>query len=186
MSRIESDFLGEREVPDDCYYGVQTLRGKDNFHITEMPMSQEPFFIIAFGYVKKAAAMANKELGTIPADVADALIWACDQLIDGKYREQFVTDWLQGGAGTSTNMNCNEVICNLAAEKLGGVKGDYKRVSPNDHANFGQSTNDTYPTALHLALLLRSNVLLEAVEHLVGAFYKKADEFSTVLKMGRT
>ncbi|HCN7819740.1 TPA: aspartate ammonia-lyase, partial [Escherichia coli] len=181
-----SDFLGEREVPDDCYYGVQTLRGKDNFHITEMPMSQEPFFIIAFGYVKKAAAMANKELGTIPADVADALIWACDQLIDGKYREQFVTDWLQGGAGTSTNMNCNEVICNLAAEKLGGVKGDYKRVSPNDHANFGQSTNDTYPTALHLALLLRSNVLLEAVEHLVGAFYKKADEFSTVLKMGRT
>ena len=186
MSRIESDFLGEREIPDDCYYGVQTLRGKDNFHITEMPMSQEPFFIIAFGYVKKAAAMANKELGTIPADVADALIWACDQLIDGKYREQFVTDWLQGGAGTSTNMNCNEVICNLAAEKLGGVKGDYKRVSPNDHANFGQSTNDTYPTALHLALLLRSNVLLEAVEHLVGAFYKKADEFSTVLKMGRT
>ncbi|MCL0914747.1 lyase family protein, partial [Escherichia coli] len=118
MSRIESDFLGEREVPDDCYYGVQTLRGEDNFHITEMPMSQEPFFIIAFGYVKKAAAMANKELGTIPADVADALIWACDQLIDGKYREQFVTDWLQGGAGTSTNMNCNEVICNLAAEKL--------------------------------------------------------------------
>ncbi len=96
MSRIESDFLGEREVPDDCYYGVQTLRGEDNFHITEMPMSQEPFFIIAFGYVKKAAAMANKELGTIPADVADALIWACDQLIDGKYREQFVTDWLQG------------------------------------------------------------------------------------------
>ncbi|PPE12453.1 aspartate ammonia-lyase, partial [Escherichia coli] len=186
MSRIESDFLGEREVPDDCYYGVQTLRGEDNFHITEMPMSQEPFFIIAFGYVKKAAAMANKELGTIPADVADALIWACDQLIDGKYREQFVTDWLQGGAGTSTNMNCNEVICNLAAEKLGSVKGDYKRVSPNDHANFGQSTNDTYPTALHLALLLRSNVLLEAVEHLVGAFYKKADEFSTVLKMGRT
>lgn len=113
--------------------------------------------------------MANKELGTIPADVADALIWACDQLIDGKYREQFVTDWLQGSR-TSTNMNCNEVICNLAAEKLGSVKGDYKRVSPNDHANFGQSTNDTYPTALHLALLLRSNVLLEAVEHLVGAF----------------
>ncbi|MBS5382426.1 MAG: aspartate ammonia-lyase [Escherichia coli] len=186
MSRIESDFLGEREVPDDCYYGVQTLRGEDNFHITEMPMSQEPFFIIAFGYVKKAAAMANKELGTIPADVADALIWACDQLIDGKYREQFVTDWLQGGAGTSTNMNCNEVICNLAAEKLCSVIGDYKRVSPNDHANFGHSTNDTYPTALHLALLLRSNVLLEAVEHLVGAFYKKADEFSTVLKMGRT
>jgi aspartate ammonia-lyase len=186
MSRIENDFLGDREVPDDCYYGVQTLRGKDNFHITEMPMSQEPYFVIAFGYVKKAAAMANKELGTIPADVADALIWACDQLIAGKYRDQFVTDWLQGGAGTSTNMNCNEVICNLAAEHLGSVKGDYKRVSPNDHANFGQSTNDTYPTALHLALLLRSNVLLKSVEDLVGAYYKKAEEFKGVLKMGRT
>lgn len=186
MSRIENDFLGDREVPDDCYYGVQTLRGKDNFHITEMPMSQEPYFVIAFGYVKKAAAMANKELGTVPADVADALIWACDQLIAGKYRDQFVTDWLQGGAGTSTNMNCNEVICNLAAEHLGSVKGDYKRVSPNDHANFGQSTNDTYPTALHLALLLRSNVLLKSVEDLVGAYYKKAEEFKGVLKMGRT
>lgn len=186
MSRIENDFLGDREVADDCYYGVQTLRGKDNFHITEMPMSQEPFFVIAFGYVKKAAAMANKELGTIPADVADALIWACDQLIAGKYNDQFVTDWLQGGAGTSTNMNCNEVICNLAAEKLGSVKGDYKLVSPNDHANFGQSTNDAYPTALHLALLLRSNVLVKTVEELVAAFYSKADEFKGVLKMGRT
>lgn len=186
MSRIENDFLGDRELGDDCYYGVQTLRGKDNFHITEMPMSQEPFFVIAFAYVKKAAALANKELGTIPSDVADALVWACDELIAGKHRDQFVTDWLQGGAGTSTNMNCNEVICNLAAEKLGSVKGDYKRVSPNDHANFGQSTNDAYPTALHLALLLRSNVLLKAVEDLVGSFYGKAEEFKGVLKMGRT
>lgn len=186
MSRIENDFLGDREIADDCYYGVQTSRGRDNFHITEMPMSQEPFFVIAFGYVKKAAALANKELGTIPANVADALCWACDQLIAGKYRNQFVTDWLQGGAGTSTNMNCNEVICNLAAEHLGSVKGDYKLVSPNDHANFGQSTNDTYPTALHLALLLRSNVMLKAVEDLVEAYYKKADEFKGVLKMGRT
>ena len=97
MSRIESDFLGSLEIPDEDYYGVQTMRGKQNFHITEMPMSQEPFFAQAFGYVKKAAAMANKELGTIPADVADALIWACDQLIAGKYNDQFVTDWLQGG-----------------------------------------------------------------------------------------
>ena len=186
MSRIENDFLGDREIPDDCYYGVQTIRGKDNFHITEMPMSQEPFFVIAFGYVKKAAALANKELGTIPADVADALVWACDQLIEGKFNDQFVTDWMQGGAGTYTNMNCNEVICNLAAEHLGSVKGDYKRVSPNDHANFGQSTNDTYPTALHLALLLRSNVLVKSVEDLVASYYKKAEEFKGVLKMGRT
>ena len=171
MSRIEYDFLGGKEIPDDCYYGVQTLRGKENFHVTEMSMAQEPFFIIAFAYVKKAAAMANKELGTIPANVADALIWACDQLIAGKYHDQFVTDWVQGGAGTSTNMNCNEVICNLAAEKLGSKKGDYALVSPNDHANFGQSTNDTYPTAFHVALLLRSNVMLKAVEDLVASFY---------------
>ena len=186
MSRIEYDFLGPKEISDDCYYGVQTLRGKENFHVTEMSMAQEPFFIIGFAYVKKAAAMANKELGTIPANVADALIWACDQLIAGKYHDQFVTDWVQGGAGTSTNMNCNEVICNLAAEKLGSKKGDYALVSPNDHANFGQSTNDTYPTAFHVALLLRSNVMLKAVEDLVASFYKKADEFKGVLKMGRT
>ena len=185
MSRIESDFLGELEIPDDVYYGVQTMRGKHNFHITEMPMAQEPFFPIAYGYVKKAAAKANKELGCIPADVADALMWACDQLIAGKYNDQFVTDWLQGGAGTSTNMNVNEVICNLACEHLGLQKGD-KKVSPNDHANFGQSTNDTYPTALHLSLILRSNVLLKAVEDLVGSFYKKSEETKNVLKMGRT
>lgn len=185
MSRIESDFLGELEIPDEAYYGVQTMRGKHNFHITEMSMSQEPFFAVAYGYVKKAAAMANKELGTIPADVADGLIWASEQLIDGKYNDQFVTDWLQGGAGTSVNMNVNEVISNLACEHMGLPKGD-KKVSPNDHANFGQSTNDTYPTALHLSLLLRSNVLLKAVEDLVGSFYKKADETKNVLKMGRT
>ena len=185
MSRIESDFLGELEIPDDVYYGVQTMRGKQNFHITEMPMSQEPFFAQAYGYVKKAAAMANKELGCIPADVADALIWASEQLIAGKYNDQFVTDWLQGGAGTSTNMNCNEVICNLACEHLGLAKGD-KKVSPNDHANFGQSTNDTYPTALHLSLILRSNVLLKAVEDLRDSFFRKAEETKGVLKMGRT
>ena len=175
MSRIENDFLGSLEIPDDVYYGVQTMRGKQNFHITEMPMSQEPFFAIAFAYVKKAAALTNKERGTIPADVADALVWACDQLIAGKYNDQFVTDWLQGGAGTSTNMNCNEVICNLACEHLGLAKGD-KKVSPNDHANFGQSTNDTYPTALHLSLILRSNVLVKAVEDLVASFYKQAEK----------
>ena len=185
MSRIESDFLGELEIPDEAYYGVQTMRGKHNFNITEMPMSQEPFFAIAYGYVKKASVMTNKELGCIPADVADALIWACDQIIAGKYNDQFVTDWLQGGAGTSTNMNCNEVLCNLACEHLGLPKGD-KKVSPNDHANFGQSTNDSYPTAFHLSLILRSNVLLKAVEDLVASFYKKAEETKDVLKMGRT
>lgn len=185
MSRIESDFLGSLEIPDDVYYGVQTTRATHNFHITEMSMSQDAYFPIAFGYVKKAAAMANKELGCIPADVADGLIWACDQLIAGKYNDQFVTDWLQGGAGTSVNMNVNEVICNLACEHMGLPKGD-KKVSPNDHANFGQSTNDTYPTALHLAMLLRSNQLLKAVEELVESFYKQAEKNAGVLKMGRT
>ena len=185
MSRIESDFLGELEIPDEAYYGVQTMRGKHNFNITEMPMSQQPYFAKAFGYVKKASVMANKELGCVPADVADALIWACDQLIAGKYNDQFVTDWLQGGAGTSTNMNCNEVISNLALEHLGLPKGD-KKVSPNDHANFGQSTNDAYPCAFHLSLLLRSNDLVKAVEELVQSFYKKAEETKGVLKMGRT
>ena len=185
MSHIESDFLGELEIPDGVYYGVQTMRGKQNFFITEEAMQAEPFFPIAFGYVKKAAAMANKELGTVPADVADALIWAAEQLIAGKYNDQFVTDWLQGGAGTSVNMNVNEVLCGLACEHLGLPVGD-KKVSPNDHANFGQSTNDTYPTAFHLSLLLRSNVLLKSVEELVASFYKKADETKDVLKMGRT
>ena len=151
MSRIEHDFLGDLEIPDDVYYGVQSLRGKENFHITEHSMNEDEYFIKAFAQVKKAAARTNKELGTIPANVADALIYACDQLLEGKYRDQFVTDWLQGGAGTSTNMNTNEVICSIACEKLGPPKGSQKQVSPNDHANFGQSTNDTYPTALHLA-----------------------------------
>ena len=186
MSRIENDFLGSLEIPDDVYYGVQTMRGKQNFHITEMPMSQEPFFAIAFAYVKKAAALTNKELGTIPADVADALVWACDQLIAGKYNDQFVTDWLQGGAGTSTNMNANEVIANRALEIMGKNKGEYTIVSPNDHINKCQSTNDTYPTALHLSLILRSNVLVKAVEDLVASFYKQAEKTKDVLKMGRT
>ena len=116
MSRIEHDFLGDLEIPDDVYYGVQSLRGKENFHITEHSMNEDEYFIKAFAQVKKAAARTNKELGTIPANVADALIYACDQLLEGKYRDQFVTDWLQGGAGTSTNMNTNEVICSIACE----------------------------------------------------------------------
>ena len=186
MSRIEHDFLGDLEIPDDVYYGVQSLRGKENFHITEHSMNEDEYFIKAFAQVKKAAARTNKELGTIPANVADALIYACDQLLEGKYRDQFVTDWLQGGAGTSTNMNTNEVICSIACEKLGLPKGSQKQVSPNDHANFGQSTNDTYPTALHLAMYYRSEDLLKALQQLVQAYYKKADEFKNVLKMGRT
>ena len=147
MPRIEKDFLGEKQIPDDAYYGVQTQRGRENFHITGMPVSREPNFVKAFGYVKKAAAMANRDLGVLDARIADAIMRACDRLIAGEFCDQFVTDFIQGGAGTSTNMNANEVIANLALESLGHKKGEYQYVNPNDHVNFGQSTNDVYPTA---------------------------------------
>ena len=153
MARIEKDFLGEKELPDTAYYGVQTLRGKENFHITGIPMAAEPYFVKAFGYVKKAAALANRDLGVLDARIADAIVGACDRLIAGEMVDQFVTDFIQGGAGTSTNMNANEVIANLALESLGHRKGEYQFVNPNDHVNYGQSTNYIYPTAFRLALL---------------------------------
>ena len=186
MPRIEKDFLGEKVLPDGAYYGVQTQRGKDNFHITGIPMSAEPCFVQAFGYAKKAAAMANRDLGVLDAKVAGAIIGACDRLIAGEFRDQFVTDFIQGGAGTSTNMNANEVIANLALESLGHRKGEYQFVNPNDHVNFGQSTNDMYPTAFRLALILRLERYMEALTALQEAFYAKAREFRGVLKMGRT
>jgi aspartate ammonia-lyase len=186
MPRLEKDFLGEREIPDDAYYGVQTLRGKENFHITGISMSAEPYFVKAFGYVKKAAALANRDLGVLDAHVADAIVGACDRLIAGDMLDQFVTDFIQGGAGTSTNMNVNEVIANLALEHLGHKKGEYQYVNPNDHVNFGQSTNDVYPTAFRLALILRLASYMDALRRLQDAFFAKAKEFEHVLKMGRT
>lgn len=173
MSRTEQDFLGQREIADDIYYGVQTIRGKENFHITGIPMNQEPYFVKALGYVKKAAAMANRDLGAIDAKVADAIILGCDRVIAGDMMDQFVTDFIQGGAGTSTNMNANEVIANLALESLGFGKGDYQHVSPNDHVNYGQSTNDTYPTAFRLALILRLESYMTALRQLQEAFFAK-------------
>ena len=184
--RIERDFLGERQIPADAYYGVQTLRGMENFHITGIPMSQEPNFVKAFGYVKKAAALANRDLGVLDVKIANAIAQACDRLIAGEMREQFVTDFIQGGAGTSTNMNANEVIANLALEILGHAKGEYQFVSPNDHVNFGQSTNDVYPTAFRLALILRLDSYMTELRLLQEAFFAKAREFDRVLKMGRT
>jgi aspartate ammonia-lyase len=186
MPRIEKDFLGARELPDDAWYGVQTLRGKENFHITGIPMSAEPYFVKALGYVKKAAALANRDLGVLDARIADAIAAACDRLIAGEMRDQFVTDFIQGGAGTSTNMNANEVIANLALEALGHAKGDYHVVNPNDHVNFGQSTNDVYPTAFRLALILRLTAYMESLRLLGEAFNAKSVEFERVLKMGRT
>ena len=181
--RIEKDFLGEKRIPDDAYYGVQTLRGKENFHITGIPMSQEPYFVKAFGYVKKAAALANRDLGVLDRKVADAIAKACDRLIAGDMRHEFVTDFIQGGAGTSTNMNANEVIANLALEILGKKKGDYHVVNPNDHVNFGQSTNDVYPTAFRLALILRLDSYMDELRRLQEAFFAKGREFEGVLKM---
>ena len=186
MSRIEQDFLGTREIGDDVYYGVQTIRGKENFHITGIPMNQEPYFVKALGYVKKACAMANRDLGALDAKVAEAIMVGCDRVIAGDMMDQFVTDFIQGGAGTSTNMNANEVIANLALESLGLKKGDYQQVSPNDHVNYGQSTNDTYPTAFRLALILRLDSYIMALRQLQDAFFAKGREFDRVLKMGRT
>lgn len=185
-TRTEKDFLGEKQIPEDAYYGVQTLRGKENFHITGIPMGKEPFFVQAFGYVKKAAALANRDLGVLDPKIANAIAHGCDRLIAGEFCEQFVTDFIQGGAGTSTNMNANEVIANLALEHLGHQKGDYQFVNPNDHVNFGQSTNDIYPTAFRLALILRLSSYTSALEQLQAAFFAKATEFEKVLKMGRT
>ncbi|MDR0440741.1 MAG: aspartate ammonia-lyase, partial [Candidatus Accumulibacter sp.] len=184
--RIEKDFLGEKQIPADAYYGVQTQRGKDNFHITGIPMSTEPYFVKALGYVKKAAAMANRDLGCIDGKIAEAIIAACDRLIAGELRKHFVTDFIQGGAGTSVNMNANEVIANVALESLGHNKGDYHIINPNNHVNFGQSTNDVYPTAFRLALILRLSSYMEALRKLQSAFYAKSKEFERVLKMGRT
>jgi aspartate ammonia-lyase len=186
MSRTEQDFLGQREIADDVYYGVQTIRGRENFHITGIPMSQEPYFVKALGYVKKAAAMANRDLGVLDAKIAEAIINACDRVISGEMMDQFVTDYIQGGAGTSTNMNANEVIANLALEALGHRKGEYQFVSPNDHVNYGQSTNDVYPTAFRLALILRLDSYITALRQLQDAFFAKGREFDRVLKMGRT
>ncbi|MCC6193681.1 MAG: aspartate ammonia-lyase, partial [Burkholderiales bacterium] len=184
--RIEKDFLGPKEIPEHAYYGVQTLRGKENFNITGIPMSAEPYFVKAFGYVKKAAALANRDLGVLDPRIADAIAGACDRLIAGQMRDQFVTDFIQGRAGTTTNMNANEVIANLALEKLGYRKGEYQHVNPNDHVNFGQSTNDVYPTAFRLALILRLTAYMDALSHLRDAFFAKGKEFERVLKMGRT
>ncbi len=176
--RKEHDLLGEREIPADAYYGVQTLRATENFRITGIPLSKYPAFVSSLAYVKKAAALANGQLGLLPPEVADAISRACDDVLDGKHREHFVVDMIQGGAGTSTNMNANEVIANIALEKLGYEKGRYDVVHPNNHVNLCQSTNDVYPTAIRLTLILKIKDLVEAMDYLRSAFEKKSKEFS--------
>jgi aspartate ammonia-lyase len=184
--RIEHDFLGEKEIPSEVYYGIQTTRALENFHITGTPISKEPLFIKAFAYVKKAAALANHQCGVLNKEVTDAIVYASDRLIAGEYLDQFVTDMIQGGAGTSVNMNVNEVIANVGLEHMGHPKGMYHILHPNNHVNCSQSTNDAYPTAFRLALYWKIQAFIESLEALQQSFARKAVEFKEVLKMGRT
>lgn len=185
-TRLEHDFLGEREIEDTKYYGVQTLRAVENFNITGLTISREPLFIKAFAHVKKAAALANYDCNVLSKEVTDAICYACDELLTGKYDDQFVSDMIQGGAGTSCNMNANEVIANIGLEYIGKAKGDYEFLHPNNHVNCSQSTNDAYPTAFRLALYHKLSAYVDALEILHESFSRKAVEFKTVLKMGRT
>lgn len=185
--RKEVDLLGEREVPADAYWGIHTLRAVENFNISKVTISDVPEFVRGMVMVKKAAALANGELGAIPKEIAEAIVKACDEvLVNGKCLDQFPSDIYQGGAGTSVNMNTNEVIANLALEILGHKKGEYKYLDPMDHVNASQSTNDAYPTGFHIAVYNSVVKLLEKVAYLQQGFENKAKEFEKVLKMGRT
>lgn len=184
--RVEHDFLGEKEIPKDVYYGIQTLRAIENFHITGIQMKSEPIFVQALGYVKKAAAQANADLGALDKGIADAIVKASDRLINGEFLDQFPTDLIQGGAGTSVNMNANEVIANVALEMMGKEKGHYDFCHPNNHVNCSQSTNDAYPTAFRIALINKLTAYSESLQKLADSFHTKGEEFSQVLKMGRT
>lgn len=184
--RVESDLLGELQVPAEAYYGVQTQRAINNYKISGKHMCDYPEYVKAIAYVKLAAAEANHELGQLPDDVADAMCRACREIIDGKFHENFVTDMMQGGAGTSVNMNANEVIANRALELMGYEKGDYQHCWPNDHCNCGQSTNDVYPTTIRLTIIEMNKQLVAALERLVASFRKKGEEFKNNIKMGRT
>ena len=184
--RVEHDFLGERQIPDEVYYGVQTLRAGENFNITGIPLSSQPLFIKAFGAVKKAAAFANRDCGILDTKLADAIAYASDKLMKGEYLDQFISDLIQGGAGTSCNMNVNEVIANVGLEKLGHKKGEYQYLHPNNHVNCSQSTNDAYPTAFRIAMYYKISEFIRSLEVIKDAFFKKGLEFDDILKMGRT
>ncbi|MGW1118881.1 aspartate ammonia-lyase, partial [Streptomyces tanashiensis] len=184
--RREHDLLGDRDVPADAYWGVHTLRATENFAITGTPISVYPLLIDALAAVKEAAARANEELGLLPSDKAAAIAGACREIRTGHLHDQFVVDVVQGGAGTSTNMNANEVVANRALELLGHAKGDYARLHPNEDVNLGQSTNDVYPTAIRIAAIGAARELLKAMAVLQDAFAAKALEFREVVKMGRT
>ncbi len=185
--RLEQDLLGAREVPATAYWGVHSLRALENFPITGTPIGQFAELVRALALVKQAAARANRRLGNLSAEKADAIVRACELIAgEGRFHDQFVVDAVQGGAGTSTNMNANEVIANVALELMGRDKGDYATLHPNDDVNMAQSTNDAYPTALRLAVVFAAEPLLAALEALARALEARAEAFSGVLKLGRT
>ncbi|MEO6447293.1 MAG: aspartate ammonia-lyase [Gemmatimonadaceae bacterium] len=185
-TRTEKDLLGEREVPDDALYGIQTLRAMENFPITGVVIREFPSLLSALAAVKEAAALANGEMKLLDAERCDAIVRASQEVRGGRHHEHFLVDVIQGGAGTSTNMNANEVIANRALELLGAKRGDYERLHPTAHVNLSQSTNDVYPTAVRLALYGEIETLRVAMRELALAFKAKGQEFSTMLKMGRT
>jgi aspartate ammonia-lyase len=185
-SRVESDLLGQREVPDDALYGVQTLRALENFPITGIPLREFPALVEALAAVKVAATLANAEMGLLDAKIAELVVRAAEEIRAGRHHEHFLVDMIQGGAGTSTNMNANEVIANRALELMGKQRGEYQFVHPNNHVNLSQSTNDVYPTALKLALHQSIAHLRTAMTELAAAFLAKGKEFSALIKMGRT
>ena len=182
--RVEKDSIGTKDVPENVYYGVQSLRAAENFHITGLNM--HPEIINSLAYIKKAAAITNCEAGLLDKRRTQAIVQACDEILEGKFREDFIVDPIQGGAGTSLNMNANEVIANRAIQILGGKKGDYSVVNPNDHVNCGQSTNDVIPTAGKMTSLRLLKKLKKQLLRLHSALEQKADEFDSVIKMGRT
>ncbi|WP_257098942.1 aspartate ammonia-lyase [Pseudovibrio flavus] len=184
--RTEKDLLGTKDIPDNAYWGVHTARAVENFPISGVLISQYPEFIRALAMVKKSAAKANRDLDILEAGKATAIIAACERIIGGEFIDQFVIDVIQGGAGTSTNMNANEVIANVALEGMGFTKGEYTKLNPVDDVNRSQSTNDVYPTAIKLGVILAAQNLLADMAMLQDAFAKKADEFSDVMKIGRT
>lgn len=182
--RIEKDFLGQKEVPENVHYGIQTLRAVENFPVTGFRIHKE--MIDALAVVKKAAALANMETTRLYKGIGDAIVQACDDILAGKLHEHFIVDPIQGGAGTSINMNANEVIANRALELLSHHKGEYGKVSPNSHVNMAQSTNDVFPTVIHISTLKLLDKLLITMEDMLAVFKKKAQEFDHVIKMGRT
>lgn len=185
-TRVESDLLGSREIPAKALYGVQTLRGLENFPISKFHLNEYPLFINGLAITKMAAAQANHELGLLTDEQTNGIVVACQEILDGKHHEHFPVDMIQGGAGTTTNMNANEVIANRALEIMGHNRGEYQYCSPNDHVNCAQSTNDAYPTAIHIGLYYSHQNLLPHLQMLIDSFDKKGDEFADIIKMGRT